>query len=225
MAVSIQMRLNEKLYLRDPQETRLGRQIIEQSIFLIDDIGFESFTFKKLAERIGSTEASIYRYFENKHLLLVYLASWYWEWMRYQIEIHTMNLADPGEKLDMILRLIVGVTQAESSVDFVNADALHRIIVSESTKAYHIKEVDRENKFGFFLPFKALSRQIGETILEIRPGFPYSRALATNLLQMANHHLYFSVHLPSLTEVKTGDGKEREQLLEMLRFFASGLLS
>lgn len=225
MAVSIQMRLNEKLYLRDPQETRLGRQIIEQGIFLIDEIGFEAFTFKKLAERIGSTEASIYRYFENKHLLLVYLASWYWEWLRFQIEIHTMNLSDPWERLEMALRLIVGNMQTEPAVEFVNTEALHRIVVSESTKAYHIKEVDRENKFGFFLPFKALSRQMGEIIHEIRPDFPYSRALATNLLQMANHHLYFSEHLPSLTEVRAEGGKEREQLLEMLRFFAFGLIS
>ena len=80
------MKLNDKLYLRDPQATKLGRRIIQHSILLIDEIGIEDFTFKKLAQRISSTEASIYRYFENKHLLLVYLLCWYWEWMKFQID-------------------------------------------------------------------------------------------------------------------------------------------
>ena len=83
MAIRIQMQLNEKLYLRDPQDTKLGRKIIRHSILLIDEIGFEQFNFKKLAERIESTEASVYRYFENKHLLLVYLLCWYWEWTKF----------------------------------------------------------------------------------------------------------------------------------------------
>ncbi|MBK7409465.1 MAG: TetR/AcrR family transcriptional regulator [Saprospirales bacterium] len=223
MAVSIQVKLNEKLYLRDPQDTRLGKQIIEQGILLIDEIGFESFTFKKLAEQIGSTEASIYRYFENKHLLLVYLASWYWEWMRFRIEFRTMNITDPREKLEIALQTIIDSTQAEPSVEFVNSEVLHRIVVSEVTKAYHIKDVDKENRDGFFLSFKALSRQIAQFIQEIRPDFPYPRSLASNLLEMASHHLYFAKHLPSLTEVKA-EKDEGSQLIDLLRFFAFGLI-
>lgn len=53
MAITIQMKLNERLYLRDPQDTKLGRKIIQHSILLIDEIGFEAFTFKKLADQIG----------------------------------------------------------------------------------------------------------------------------------------------------------------------------
>ena len=77
----IQIQLNDNLYLRDPQETELGRNIVNNSIELIDEIGFEKFTFKKLATKIESTEASIYRYFENKHRLLIYLIAWYWNWI------------------------------------------------------------------------------------------------------------------------------------------------
>lgn len=40
---------------------------------MIYKTGYEAFTFKKLAEDIGTTEAGIYRYFENKYKLLVYL--------------------------------------------------------------------------------------------------------------------------------------------------------
>ena len=67
MAVNIRISLNPGLYLKDPQESDLGRRIIKHSILLLEELGFEQFNFKKLAEAMGSTEASIYRYFENKH--------------------------------------------------------------------------------------------------------------------------------------------------------------
>ena len=50
-----------------------------------------------------STEASIYRYFENKHFLLIYLVSLYWEWVNYLIDIHVMNIRDPKQKLKIII--------------------------------------------------------------------------------------------------------------------------
>jgi len=76
MAV-LQIQLPNNLFLKDPQTTELGKKIIRESIQLIKELGFESFTFRKLSVRIESTEASIYRYFENKHRLLVYLVTWY----------------------------------------------------------------------------------------------------------------------------------------------------
>jgi AcrR family transcriptional regulator len=91
------MQLNERLYLKNPQDTKLGKKIIQYSIILIDEIGFEAFTFKKLAERISSTEASVYRYFENKHRLLVYLLFCYWEWIKFSIDYNTMNIEDPKQ--------------------------------------------------------------------------------------------------------------------------------
>ena len=84
--------LNSQLYLRDPQGTELGRRLLDESVLLLDKLGFEAFTFKKLAVVMNSTEASLYRYFENKHRLLVYLVSWHWAWLRYQIRFHTHNI-------------------------------------------------------------------------------------------------------------------------------------
>ena len=81
--VGIKFKLNDSLFCKDPQDTDLGRKIIKHGILLIDELGFEAFTFKKLAKGIQSTEASVYRYFENKHLLLLYLTSLYWEWVSY----------------------------------------------------------------------------------------------------------------------------------------------
>jgi AcrR family transcriptional regulator len=220
MAFSIQIKLNENLFLRDPQETRLGRRIIQHGILLIDEIGFEGFTFKKLADRIGSTEASIYRYFGNKHTLLVYLLCWYWEWMRFRIEFQTMNIKDPGKKLKIAISVIVDTSRPDTSIDFVDEDVLHRIVISESTKAYHTKEVDQENKHGFFLTLKTLNQKVAEIISEVNPSYSYPRALASTLLEMANQHTYFALHLPTLTDVRITDGNlgEVEQLLEDFAF-------
>ena len=153
MAVGIKISLNKGLFLRDPQETSLGKKIIKHSILLIDEIGFEAFTFKKLAEKMSSAEASVYRYFENKHLLLLYLVSWYWEWVSFLIDMNTMNVEDPKRRLKIIIATLVSASKENPSIDYVNESVLHRVIIAEGSKAYHIKKVDEENKEGFFLKY------------------------------------------------------------------------
>ena len=98
MSIAIKISVNGGLYLKEPQNSTLGRKILKYSIILIDKSGFEAFTFKKLAEEIQSTEASIYRYFKNKHILLLYLFNWYWEWVNYLIIFNTKNITAPSVK-------------------------------------------------------------------------------------------------------------------------------
>jgi hypothetical protein len=215
MGFSIQMKINENLFIKDPQETKLGKRIIQQGIVTIDEIGFEQFTFKKLAERINSTEASIYRYFENKHLFLVYLLCWYWEWMMFAIELNTMNVTNPVKKLKIAISSIVATTKRNTSIDFVDEDILHKIVVAESTKTYHTKQIEKENDQGFFKTYKLLNKKLAGFIAEINPQFKYPRALASTILEMANTHIYFAIHLPSMTDVtvENGDLSQIEQLL------------
>ena len=92
---NIKIAVNDKLYVKDPESSELGKKIIQNSILLIDEIGFDKFTFKKLGLRIGSNESSIYRYFDSKHKLLLYLSSWYWCWMEYRLVFAISNLTNP----------------------------------------------------------------------------------------------------------------------------------
>ena len=223
MAIGISISLNEKLYLRNPQETNLGKKIIKESIILIDQIGFEAFNFKKLAKAMESTEASVYRYFENKHFLLIYLVSWYWEWVSYLIDISVMNIEDPKRRLKIIIETLVYASKDNPSIDYVNESILHRLIISEGTKAYHTKEVDKENTDGFFLNYKKLSSKVADVISEVNPKFPYPHTLASNLFEMANNHIYFAQHLPRLTDVKV-EGDNFEEVEKMLEYFAFRLL-
>lgn len=223
MPIGIKITLNPKLFIRDPQETSLGQKIIKNSILLIDELGFEAFTFKKLAKQINSTEASVYRYFENKHLLLIYLVSWYWEWLSFLIDFNTKNIDEPHRKLSIIIETLVHAHKENPAIEYVNESVLHRLVIAEGTKAYHTKEVDQDNKEGFFKNFKDLTQKVAEVIIEIKPEFPYSRALSSNLIDMANNHCYYAQHLPGLTDIKFGDNYLNE-IKEMLMKYTEKLL-
>lgn len=223
MSIEIKISLNEGLYLKEPQDSKLGRRIIQSSILLIDEFGFESFNFKKLATEIGSTEASIYRYFENKHLLLLFLVSWYWEWVSYLITINTMNVEDPKRKLRIIIHSFVSASRENPTVDYVNESKLHNIVIAEGMKAYHTKEVDKENAMGFFLSYKKLATSVSKVISEINPKFKYPFTLATNLFEMSSNHIYFAQHLPRLTDVSISED-DVDEVENMLNYFVDKLL-
>ena len=223
MSVEIKISLNKGLYLKEPQDSKLGRKMIKHSIILIEKFGFEVFTFKKLAKEINSTEASIYRYFENKHLLLLFLVNWYWEWVSYLITMNTMNVIDPQLKLKIIIHSFVAAHKENPNVEYVNESKLHNIVISEGMKAYHTKDVDDENSKGFFKSYKNLTTSVSKVISEVNPNFKYPYALATNLFEMSNNTIYFAQHLPTLTDKSIKENKVIE-VEKMLMYFTSKLL-
>jgi AcrR family transcriptional regulator len=223
MGIEIKIALNEGLYLKNPQDSVLGRNIIKHSILLLSDLGFEAFNFKKLSKEIGCTEASVYRYFENKHLVLIYLVSWYWEWVAYLIRINTLNIDDPKRKLEIIINSFVSASLDNPSINYVDESKLHSVIIAEGIKAYRTKEVDEENGKGFFRNYKQLIATVAGVISEINPTFEYPHALASNLFEMSNNHIYFARHLPKLTDIKVEENKYSE-VEKMLNYFATKLL-
>lgn len=166
---SIKVQVNEKIYLKDPETSELGRKIIEQSIVLIDELGFEHYTFKKLGEKIGSNESSIYRYFENKHKVLMYLTSWYWGWIGYKLAYNTHNISDAKEKLAIGIEIVTSPMDLELSQDFIDGERLFRIIISEFSKSYLTKMVDKENQEGYFLVYKGIIQKIVKLVEAYNP--------------------------------------------------------
>ena len=224
MSTALRIDLNERLYLRDPQDTDLGRRLVAESIKLIDEIGFEQFTFKKLALRIESTEASLYRYFENKHRLLVYIVSWYWAWLSFQIRFHTHNVPDARERLRLILRILTRAHHDDPATTQVDEAALYRIVVNEASKAYLTKEVDEDNQAGLFREYKRLVAGIGDVVSEIKPDYLYPHALVSTLLEAARKQSFFALHLPSLTDVPAHEGTIDDTVYSFLEGLAFGVL-
>ncbi|NQW37455.1 MAG: TetR/AcrR family transcriptional regulator [Flavobacteriales bacterium] len=203
--LNIKIQVNPELYLKNPDSTELGRNIILNSIVLIDTLGFETFTFKKLSIEINSPESSIYRYFINKHTLLVYLTSWYWSWIDYRIFLATLNVESAIEKLAKSINILTEPVLEDDSISYVNEVLLNKIIIKESIKAYHTKDVDEENKKGCFESYKNVVTRVAETVLEINPKFEFSHMLVSTIAEGAHQQRYFSNHLPMLTDVKKGE--------------------
>ena len=204
----MQIKMNEKLFLRNPERSELGKKIILHSIQLIYKNGFESFTFKKLAEDIGTTEAGIYRYFENKHRLLIYIAAWYWSWLEYRVSVNTNNIKDPVVKLKKVIKLLATVVEDDVKTSYVNENILHQIIIAEGTKVYLTKHVSEDNKDQLFKPYKDLCAKIGEIILDCNPKYKYPKSLASTIIEMAHFQNFFMNNLPSLTDF----GKDKDEL-------------
>ena len=207
MEIQLQIKMNEKLFLRNPEHSDLGKKIIQHSIQLIHKNGFEAFTFKKLAEKIGSTEAGIYRYFENKHKLLLYVTAWYWSWLEYRVKIYTTNIKDPELKIRKVIKLLATTVEDDILTSHVNESSLHQIIIAEGSKAYLTKHVTEDNKDHFFQPYKDLCAAIGEIILEFNPKYKYSKSLSSTIIEMAHYQNFFMHNLPSLTDF----GKEKDE--------------
>ena len=196
----LKIQVNEKIYVKDPETSPLGKKIVEQSILLIDEIGFDNFTFKKLGEKIGSNESSIYRYFENKHKLLVYLSSWYWSWMEYKLVFATTNILDPTEKLKKAITIVTEKVTNDTSTEHINEAILNKIIIAEFTKTVQTKEVDQENKEGFFLIYKRVINRIVGIVKEVNPEYPFAKSLVSTIVEGSLHQHFLTEHLKTITD-------------------------
>ncbi|MFT6065429.1 MAG: AcrR family transcriptional regulator [Paraglaciecola sp.] len=193
-----------KIYIKDPETSELGKRIIKNSILLINEIGFESFTFKKLGKQIGSNESSIYRYFESKHKLLLYLSSWYWAWLEYQLVIETFSISNPHKKLNKAVRIMTRTVEEDSNFSHIDETLLYRIIVKESSKSFLTKEVDKDNKDGYFEIYKRLISRLEEMIIAVKQAYPFPLSLASTILEGGLHQHFLNEHFPSITNSKDG---------------------
>jgi AcrR family transcriptional regulator len=206
MDYSLSFKVNEKIYVRDPEGTELGKQIVKHAIDQIYTLGFEQFTFKKLAAEMGTTEATIYRYFENKHRLLLYILNWYWSYMEYLVVFQLQPLANSKSKLERLIELLTHpLPEIEDWSDY-NKNYLHQIVISESSKVYLVKEVKEINENAVFKPYKDLCARISEIIQSHNPDYAYPHSLSSTLIETAHSQLFFSQYLPKLTDA----GKENK---------------
>lgn len=201
MDFQVKFNINERIYLRNPENSEVGKLMVKKAIDLIFELGFEQFTFKKLAVEINSTEATIYRYFENKHRLLLYILNWYWCYMEFMVTFKLENVTDKKERLKIIVYLLTHeLSESTNEFDY-NKKFLNQIIITESSKVYLVKEVTEINKNEVFKPYKDLCSKIATVILEFNPNYKYPRSLSTTLIETSHHQQYFSINLPKLTDV------------------------
>jgi hypothetical protein len=203
MELDIRVKMNNKLFLRNPEETVLGKKIVKHGLLLINKIGFEEFTFKKLSIEIETTEASVYRYFENKHKFLVYLITWYWSYIECKIVFYLNNITNYELKLKTIIKLLIEEPVGKNiNSDFILEKDAYQLIMWEGSKAYLTKHVNKDNKDSLFKPYKDLCQRIAKIIKEFNPTYKYAHSLASTMLETAHSQKFFIQNLPSLTDFK-----------------------
>lgn len=223
MELDIRVKMNDKLFLRNPEETLLGRKIVKNGLLLINKIGFEDFTFKKLSIDVGTTEASIYRYFENKHKFLVYLITWYWGYIEYKILFNLNNITNAEHKIKSIIKILVEEpTNKGLSSDFILEKDAYQLVMWEGSKAYLTRNVNKDNQDRLFKPYKDLCERISKIIKEYNPKYKYPHSLASTLIETSHSQKFFMENLPALTDFHK-DNYEKK-IIEFIESIVFGTL-
>jgi len=171
----------------------------------MNTIGFERFTFRKLAQHISSTEASIYRYFESKHKFLIYLTEWYWGLKEVRLVVGLANIPSAEERLVKAIRLLHHDLLVGDTYDHIDGAQLSNIIRTESSKSYFTKEVDVENKDGLFSTYKSITDRISTIVSEINPAYKYPNMIVSTMIEGLHHQQFFGEHIPKLTNIIKGE--------------------
>jgi AcrR family transcriptional regulator len=201
MKIQIKITMNDELFIRDPEQTKLGQEMISKSIILIHKMGFEKFTFKKLAEEINSNEQSVYRYFENKHQLLRYLISWYWAWIEYQIDFKTNFITKPAEKLKAVIKVLSESAKYDPNFEHIDESVLAHIVTKSSPISYITEDLTKEERDSILQSFKSLCTRIAGIIKACSPKYSTPNALATSMIRMTREQIFFSKYFSDLTEL------------------------
>lgn len=180
---NIEIKVSETLYKKDPKTSRLGKSIIFQSVILIEEIGIEAFTFKKLSDKISTTEASVYRYFENKYMLLMYLISWYLKFLEHKLVFTISNFETNEDKLKFALKIII--RNEDLNLPEINVVSLQKILIFESNKAMLLRQLgDSEKNFE---AYNKLCKRIANIVKDINPNFKYPESFASLLIEGIYH--------------------------------------
>jgi hypothetical protein len=125
--------------------------------------------------------------------------------MEYLVVIQLEPIQDLGAKIERLVELFTRELPELQGLSDYNRNVLHQIVVSESSKVYLVKEVKEINKNEVFKPYKDLCARVSELIKAYHPAYLFPHSLSTTLIETAHSQLFFSTHLPKLTDVKSGD--------------------
>ncbi|MEQ9414420.1 MAG: TetR/AcrR family transcriptional regulator, partial [Cyclobacteriaceae bacterium] len=153
---------------------------------------------------------------ENKHKLLIYLIDWYWTWLEYRIDYEINNIKSPTERLKLCLHKLCEEKDFDPQVAHVDERALDRIMIAEFEKTFLTKQVDEDNKDGLFLPYKSLCKKIVSLITAVSPKYKFPHSLASTILVMIRHQLYYARHLPTLSDIKYDPMQQYKKLYVLI---------
>lgn len=211
----LELHIPSCLYLKNPKDSALGNKIVMRSAQLIHSMGIEEFTFKKLSIAIGCTEATVYRYFENKHQLLLYIMNIFWGWHEYQIVFATQNLDSASVKLKRTIALL-----AKPEFNFLkdkkySQDVLQTAI-NEGIKIHLTRHLRDEIKTGGMESYYRLVKRISQFILELDASYPFPDALSAAIIDNALLQLFYKKYCPGISDASISHENIENFLTQLL---------
>lgn len=214
---NLELHIPENLFLKNPRESALGQRLIRDAAEMIAKLGIEHFNFKKLSAHSQCTEATVYRYFENKHKLLLYILNIYWGWQEYAIVFATSNVSDPHVKLQKVCEILAD-PRLPYTEDRDFSQNLLLIAVKEGVKIHLTTTVKDEISDGSMKSYYRLVQRLAKMIRETNTHYPYPVSLAASIMDIALQQIFYSLHNEDLTDVC----KDRTQLTDLLTHLLPG---
>ena len=81
---------------------------------------------------------------------------------------------------------------------------MNKIIITESSKAYHNVDIDKENEKGFFKAYKQVVERVANFIVECNANYEFPHMLVSTIIEGAHNQRFFADHIPSLTDFQKG---------------------
>lgn len=215
----INFEMAECLSSKNPIGSEIGQEILRKSSQLIVRDGIDLFTFKKLAIEIGSTESTIYRYFENKHQLLLYLTSWYWNLLEVKLAFITSNLHNPVERMDIALHFLSAPINELSATSFLDENVLHQIVIRDSTKSINALGMTVKKNTEYLEAYINLVKRLSEIIHKVNSKYKFPSALAISLIETSHHQAHLQGILPGVSDLDVNP-KNVYKFLQQLAFTA-----
>lgn len=178
---SIQITVPSSIYVSDPIHTELGKKILKEGSILIAEDGIDNFTFKKLSKKIESTEAAIYRYFVNKHMLLWYYNAWYWKWMEYNFVFKSQNIESKYEKCLLVTEMLSNPPVISKAIEYIDGESLLKVIKKDGLRLFLMIKKDNEES-DYSTSLKSFCDRFKKLIEELNPSYPFSLEMAFNII-------------------------------------------
>lgn len=111
-----------------------------------------------------------------------------------------MIISSPQGKLVKAIEILTQEVIQDSNFSHINEVVLNKIVISEYSKSYLTKEVDAENKEGYFAIYKRLVLRLKDMIIEVHPGYSYPTSLSSMIIEGALHQHYLKDHFTAITD-------------------------
>ena len=118
------------------------------------------------------------------------------------------------------MQVLTDSVKDDPATTHIDEEALFRIMIVESAKAYFTKQVNPKDREALFVGYGALNKKIADIIRGYRPKYRYPKALVNTMVLVVQRQSFFAEHVPAVTELRVRSGNMREiaKYLEHLVF-------